>query len=349
MRLEPRQRRSLLSEVAAPFGAIAASLLLCSILILWAGVPIGAAYAAMLDGAVGSKLALTETLARATPLVFTGLAAAVAFRARFWNIGAEGQLYLGALAATILGRGMVSLPPALMIPFLLASGAIAAGLLVLGIALLKYRLGVDEVVTSLLSNFIVLLLVSMLLDGTLKDPMGMGWPQSAPIIAEGQLPKLVAGTSLHLGFALAVLISAIVWLYDRHTTYGYEARTVGQNPKAAAFAGIPIGRTVLRVAFLSGGLAGLAGVCEVTGFRGSLSLDLSPGFGYSGVVVAMLAQLHPLGVVAAAIFVAGVFVGADAMSRSVMVPSYIADVISATSLLLMTVSLLLTRYRLRWK
>ncbi|OHV89291.1 hypothetical protein ORS3428_30840 [Mesorhizobium sp. ORS 3428] len=235
-----------------------------------------------------------------------------------------------------------------MIPLLLISGAVAAGLLVLGIALLKYRLGVDEVVTSLLSNFIILLLISMLLDGVLKDPMGMGWPQSERIITEGQLPKLVVGARLHLGFVLAALVAVVVWLYDRHTTYGYEARTVGQNRKAAAFAGIPISRTVLRVAFLSGGLAGLAGACEVSGFRGALSLDLSPGFGYSGIVVAMLAQLHPLGVIAAAIFVAGVFVGADAMSRSVMVPSYIADVISATSLLLMTVSLLMTRYRVRW-
>ncbi|OHV76155.1 ABC transporter permease, partial [Mesorhizobium sp. ORS 3428] len=228
----------MLSEVAAPFAAIFASLLLCSILILWAGAPIGSAYAAMLDGAIGSKLALTETLARATPLMFTGLAAAVAFRARFWNIGAEGQLYLGALAATIVGTGAISLPPYLMIPLLLISGAVAAGLLVLGIALLKYRLGVDEVVTSLLSNFIILLLISMLLDGVLKDPMGMGWPQSERIITEGQLPKLVVGARLHLGFVLAALVAVVVWLYDRHTTYGYEARTVGQNRKAAAFAGI---------------------------------------------------------------------------------------------------------------
>lgn len=349
MRLEPRPKRSLVNEIAAPFFAIVTSLMLCSLLILWAGAPVATAYSAMLDGAVGSKFALTETLARATPLVFTGLAAAVAFRARFWNIGAEGQLYLGALAATILGRGMISLPSPLMIPFLMIVGGLAAGMLVLGLAFLKYRLGVDEVVTSLLSNFIILLFISMLLDGALKDPMGMGWPQSEPIIVEGLLPKLVAGTRLHLGFLLASLTAVIVWLYDRHTIYGYEARTVGHNRKAAAFAGIPINRTVLRVAFLSGGLAGLAGVCEVIGVRGALSLDLSPGFGYSGIVVAMLARLHPLGVIASAIFVAGVFVGADAMSRGVAVPSYIADVISAMSLLLVSVSLLMTRYRLRWR
>jgi general nucleoside transport system permease protein len=336
-------------EIAAPFAAILASLLLCSLLIAWAGAPIGRAYGAMLYGAVGSKFAMTETLARATPLIFTGLSAACAFRARFWNIGEEGQLYFGALAATLVGRGVVTLPPALMIPFLMVTGALAAGLLLLGLAALKDRFGVDEVVTSLLSNFIVVLLVSMLLDGALKDPMGMGWPQSAPIVPSGQLPKLIAGTRLHLGFLVAIVIAAAVWFYDRHTTYGYEARAVGLNRRAAAFAGIPIGRTILRVAFLSGGLAGLAGVSEVAGFRGALSLDLSPGFGYSGIVVAMLAQLHPIGVIAAAVFMAGVFVGADAMSRSVQVPGYIAEVIGSTSLLLILVSLLFARYRLRWR
>lgn len=349
MRLEPLPRRSLLREISTPFVAIFASLLLCSILILWAGAPLASAYLSMLKGAVGSKLALTETLARATPLIFTGLSAACAFRARFWNIGEEGQLYFGALAATIVGRGMITLPPALMIPFLMISGAVAAGLLLLVLAVLKYRFGVDEVVTSLLSNFIIVLLVSLLIDGVLKDPMGMGWPQSEPIIANGQLPKLVAGTRLHLGFVIAVAAALAVWFYDRHTTYGYEARAIGQNRQAAEFAGIPIGRTILRVAFLSGGLAGLAGVCEVAGFRGALSLDLSPGFGYTGIVVATLAQLNSLGAVAAAIFLAGIFIGADAMSRSAHVPSYIADVISSASLLLMLATLLFTRYRLRWR
>jgi ABC-type uncharacterized transport system permease subunit len=349
MRLEQRPQRSLSREVAAPFVAIVASLLFCSLLITWAGAPVGRAYAAMLYGAVGSKFALTETLARATPLIFTGLSAACAFRARFWNIGEEGQLYFGALAATLVGRGVVTLPPALMIPFLMITGALAAGLLLFGLAVLKHRFGVDEVVTSLLSNFVVVLLVSMLIDGVLKDPMGMGWPQSAPIISEGQLPKLIGGTRLHLGFAVAIVIAVAVWFYDRHTTYGYEARAVGLNRQAAAFAGIPIGRTILRVAFLSGGLAGLAGVSEVAGLRGALSLDLSPGFGYAGIIVAMLAQLHPVGVIAAAIFMAGVFVGADAMSRSVQVPSYIADVIGSASLLVMLVSLLFARYRLRWR
>jgi simple sugar transport system permease protein len=135
---------------------------------------------------------------------------------------------------------------------------------------------------------------------------------------------------------------------NRFTIWGYEMKAVGVNEQAAHFAGIPVGRVALYTALISGGLAGLAGVSEVAGLKGYLTLDLSPGFGYTGIVVAMLAQLHPLGVIAAALFIAGIYVGADTMSRSLGVPTYLADVIVATSLLCMLVSVFLTRYRLRW-
>ncbi len=348
MRLEPRAAVPWTLSLAAPAGAVVVSLALCGFLIAWAGAPVLRAYAQMFQGAAGSLFALTETLARATPLIFTGLAAAIAFRARFWNIGAEGQLYLGAVAATVLGTGAIGgLSPWLMIPLLMIGGALAGALLLMGPTLLKLRLGVDEVVTTLLLNFIVILFVGLLLEGPLKDPMGLGWPQAEPIVAEGELPKLFGGMRLHLGFVIAVGLAIVLWFVDRRTTFGYAARAVGLNPQAAAYAGIGVRGVMFRVALISGGLAGLAGVSEVAGLKGNLTLDLSPGFGYSGIVVAMLAQLHPLGVVAAALFVAGIFVGADAMSRSAGVPTYIADVIVASSLLCMLVALLLTRYRLR--
>lgn len=348
MRLEPRVAVPWTLSLAAPVAAIAVSLALCAMLIAWAGAPVGLAYAQMFQGAAGSLFALTETLSRATPLIFTGLAAAVAFRARFWNIGAEGQLYLGAVAATVLGTGAIGgLSPWVMVPLLMAGGALAGALLLLGPTILKLRLGVDEVVTTLLLNFIVVLFVGLLLEGPLKDPMSLGWPQAEPIVAEGEFPKLFAGMRLHLGFVVAAGLALVLWFVDRRTTFGYAARAVGLNPQASAYAGIGVRGVMFKVALLSGGLAGLAGVSEVAGLKGNLTLDLSPGFGYSGIVVAMLAQLHPLGVVASALFVAGIFVGADAMSRSAGVPTYIADVIVASSLLCMLVALLLTRYRLR--
>lgn len=352
MRLERRQSDSWLLDMAAPFGAVLVSLLICSLLILASGASVLKAYGMMLQGALGSGYAVSETLTRATPLIFTGLAVAIAFRARIWNIGAEGQLYAGALATVILGADggrLASFLPGWLLPLVVFAGAFLAGaLLLLAPVFLKVRLGVDEVVTTLLSNFIILLLVSMLLDGSLRDPMSMGWPQSAPIADAVNLRHLGGSSSrLHSGFVIAVLAALIIWLLNARSVWGYEMRAVGFSRAGASFAGMPVGSVIFRVALLSGGLAALAGFSEIAGVKNYLTLDMSPGFGYSGIVVAMLAQLHPLGVVASAIFVAAIFVGADAMSRSIGIPNYIADVIVAVSLLTMLVAIMLTRYRIR--
>ncbi|HVR66005.1 MAG TPA: ABC transporter permease, partial [Verrucomicrobiae bacterium] len=249
----------------------------------------------------------------------------------------------------VLGTGLLKLPAPLLVPILLIAGALAGAVALLGPALLKTRFGVDEVVTTLLLNFIIVLFVSLLLEGPLKDPMGLGWPQSSKVIPEAVLPKLIHGKRLHLGFVIAIVTAIVVWIINTRTAFGFEMRAVGHNARAARFLGMPVNAVMLKTALLSGGLAGLAGVSEVAGLKGNLTLDLSPGFGYTGIVVAMLAFLHPLGVIAAAIFVAGVFVGADAMSRSAGVPSYIADVMVATSLLTMVVAIMFTRFRVRWR
>jgi simple sugar transport system permease protein len=228
------------------------------------------------------------------------------------------------------------------------AAAMAAGaLLLLGPALLKSRLGVDEVVTTLLMNFIVLLGVSALLDGAMKDPTAMGWPQSVALQDALQLDKLVERSRVHTGLLAALALAVALWVLLQRTTTGFEIRAVGANPGAAGFAGMPVGWVTVKVALLSGALAGLAGAIEVAGRTGYVTLDMSPGYGYSGIVIAMLAMLNPLGVVAAAVFVAGVLVGADSMSRAVNVPTYIADVIVAVSLISMLVATMLTQYRVR--
>jgi simple sugar transport system permease protein len=232
---------------------------------------------------------------------------------------------------------------------MLLAAALAGALLLLGPALMKARLGVDEVVTTLLLNFIVLLLVSMLLDGPMKDPTAMGWPQSVGLIGDLELSKLVPQTRVHTGLLWGVGLALAVWALMKYTVLGFDIRAVGANSRAAAFAGVSVTRTVVLVAMLSGALAGLAGAIEVAGRTGYVTLDMSPGYGYSGIVIAMLAALHPLGVVLASIFVAGVLVGADSMSRAIGVPTYIADVIVAASLLSVLVATLLTQYRVRWK
>jgi simple sugar transport system permease protein len=347
MRLEPRARVPLPLALAAPLGAAVLALALSTLPLAWAGAPVLAAYGRLVQGALGSIFALTETLARATPLILTGLAAAVAFRAKLWNIGAEGQLYAGALAAAAVGSGALGLPEGLLLPAVVLAGASAGALLLLGPALLKVRLGVDEVVTTLLLNFVVLLFVQMMLEGPLQDPMGMGWPQSPPVLPAAELPKLLPRTRLHVGLVLALALALLMWLYTRRTVWGFEARAVGANVEAARYAGMPVGRVFVRTALLSGGLAGIAGVSEVAGLKGYLTQDLSPGFGYAGIVVAMLAQLNPLGCIASALFVAAVFVGADSMSRALGVSSYLANLIVATALLTMLLATLVTHYRIR--
>jgi general nucleoside transport system permease protein len=347
MRLEPRPHPPRWLAAAAPLGAVALAMLLAAVPLALAGADVGSAYGQMAAASLGSWFALSETLTRATPLILTGLAVAVAFRARLWNIGAEGQLYLGAVAAVAVGSGAVAAPPQLLVPLLLAASAVAGALLMLGPTWLKLRLGVDEVVTTLLLNYVALLFVGMLLEGPMQDPMSLGWPQSTPVVADAELPRLVERTRVHAGLLVALAAAALVWLYLERTVWGFEARAVGGNARAAAFAGMPLAAVLLRTGLISGALAGLAGAGEVAGLKGYLTQDLSPGFGYSGIVVAMLAQLNPLGVVLAAVFVAAVFVGADGMSRTVGVPSYIADLVVALALLTMLLAGLVTRYRLR--
>jgi simple sugar transport system permease protein len=293
--------------------------------------------------------AITETLTRATPLIYCGLAAAVAFQAKFWNIGAEGQLYAGALAAVAVGGAGLALPSPVLITLVCLAGATAGAATLLGPAILKARFGVDEVVTTLLANFIVLLLVSAMLDGPMKDPTAMGWPQSVAIADELLLTKLIPRSRVHSGLLIALALAAGLFLVLRHTTFGFALRASGANVRAAAFAGVPVRRVAWQVALLSGALAGLAGGVEVAGRAGYVTLDMSPGYGYSGIVIAMLAALNPLGVVAAAVFVAGMLVGADSMSRAVTVPTYIADVVVAVSLIAMLVATMLAQYRVRWR
>lgn len=353
MRLEKRSQTSAAALLLAPIGAVLFTLLVSSLLVLWAGAPVGRTYGLLLQGGFGSVFALSETLTRAIPLMLTGLAATVAFKARLFNIGAEGQLYVGALAAIAVG-GLhggtgFALPPALLFVLMMLAAALAGALLLLGPALMKAKLGVDEVVTTLLLNFIVLLLVSLMLDGPMKDPTAMGWPQSVALMSELELSKLIPQTRVHSGLLWGLALSVGLWALMKYTVLGFDIRAVGANARAAAFAGVSVTRTVIMVAMLSGALAGLAGAIEVAGRTNYLTLDMSPGYGYSGIVIAMLAALHPLGVVAASVFVAGVLVGADSMSRAIGVPTYIADVIVAASLISVLVATLLTQYKVRWK
>lgn len=347
IRLEPRAVAPVWLVVVAPLGALVAALLLATLVLAAIGIAPLPALRLMVEGAVGSPFALAETATRATPLLLTGLAAAIAFRARFWNIGGEGQLYLGAMAAVAVGSGAVEAPPILLLPLVLAAAALAGAVGALLPALGKVKAGADEVVTTLLLNFVIALLVQMMLEGPMKDPMGLGWPQSPPLLDGATLPRLVERQRLHAGLLLGLGLALLLQIVVARTVWGLGVRAVGHNPRAAAYAGLPVARTTLLVAMLSGALAGLAGAGEVAGLKGYLTADLSPGYGYAGIVVAMLAGLAPLAVVPAAFLIAAVFVGADTMGRTLGISSYFADLVLASALLLVLVGGLLLRYRVR--
>ncbi|WP_404424638.1 ABC transporter permease [Thalassospira australica] len=349
IRFEPRTNPSAIMVYGVPVMAAIIAILLAAIPLALAGAPIINAYGLMISGAFGSMFSISEMLTRATPLILTGLAAAIAFRAKLWNIGAEGQLYMGAMAAVASGSGVIDGPGYIMIPVVLIAGAVAGAVMLIGPTLLKTRLGVDEVVTTLLLNFIVILFVQMMLEGALKDPMSMGWPQSEPVIDSAILPPLIERMRVHLGLVIALICAVALAIFVNRTVWGFEIRAVGENAAAAKFSGISVTKTMVLVAMLSGGLAGLAGVSEVAGTRGYLATDLSPGYGYAGIVVAMLARLSPIGVIISALFVASVFVGADSMSRAIGVSSYLADLIVAMALLCVLIGGFLTRFKVHFE
>ena len=348
MRLEARSQVHARVLLQAGSGAALAVGVIAALLVAAAGAPVGQTFGLMFSGAFGSVFAISETLTRAIPLMLTGLAATVAFKARLFNIGAEGQLYAGAMAAVVVGGGGINVPAPLLFMLMLFAAVMAGALLLLGPALMKLLWGVDEVVSTLLLNFIVLLAVGALLDGPMKDAAAMGWPQSVALLGDLELSKLIAQTRVHTGLLFSLGAALLLWVLLRFTTLGFDIRALGANARAAAFAGVPVTRTTVLVALLSGGLAGLAGAIEVAGRTSYVTLDMSPGYGYTGIVIAMLAALHPLAVVGASVLVAGVVVGADSMSRSVGVPNYLADVVVACALLAVLTAAMLARYRLRF-
>ena len=282
----------------------------------------GEALGALVGGSVGSGRALTSiTLVRTVPLLLTGLAVALAFRAGVWNIGAEGQLYAGAVAGAAVGLAAEGWPPLLAVATLLAASAAAGAAWAAVPAAMKLRLGVGEVITTLLMNFVAIHLAGWMVHGPLQEARGV-FPQTDPIAEAARLPALLPGTRLHVGFALAVAAAVVLWLFLRSTTAGFRVRAVGAGRRAAEVAGrIDADRTMAGAFLASGALAGLAGGVEVAGVTYALYEGLSPGHGYTAIAVALLAGLHPLGVVLTAALFGALEGGAGAMQRVAGVPA----------------------------
>lgn len=316
-------------RLALPFGAVAAGLAVLALGLSAGGYDSFLALGALWRGAFGSPDAiLSGLLPRAIPLIIIGLGIALAFRAGALNIGAEGQFYAGAIAATWMGLLVGGWPAPLAIPLVLAA-ALTAGVLWASLpVLLRLRFGVLEVISTLLLNFVAEALVSWMVQGPLQESNHI-YPQSDPLPLAARLPQL-PGTRLHLGLALALGLAAALWVFDRRTLPGFQLRATGANPVAARIMGRVNTRWVFGLALAaSGGLAGLAGGSEVSGTSYALFQNLSPGYGFTAIAVALLARLDPLATVASGLLFAALEAGASAMQREAQVPAVVVSVVEA--------------------
>ncbi|MFP4484593.1 MAG: ABC transporter permease [Spirochaetaceae bacterium] len=334
------------TRVAIPVAAVIVTLIITAIPILFAGANLWQAYRALVFGALGTRFNFFETLLKSAPLVLTGLAVAFAFRAKFWNIGAEGQLLAGGIVATWLGIADFGLPAIIYIPMIMVTGFVAGALWASIPAILKTKLHVDDVVSTLLLNFVMIHIMGALLFGPLQNPEA-SWPVSAEIAEAARYPQIVTRTRFHIGIPFAYALVLVVWFINAKTVLGYRSQAVGVNLKAARFGGIPTTKVVLVTAAISGGLAGLAGVGEVAAVQYKLLSGISPGYGYTGIVIAMLGNLHPVGVFLAALFFSIINVGSQTMSRMAGIPSFISGVMEGVALMVMLVFLLLNTYRFK--
>lgn len=331
--------RPALNSMLVPFLAILTALIVGALVILVAGGNPFAAYAGLLDGAFGSPAALSETAVWATPYIFAGLAVALAFKGGLFNIGAEGQLALGAVTAAWVGYALpgilhVSLPAVIHLPLTVGSGMLAGALWGAIPGWLKARTGGHEVINTIMMNYIALNSVSFLLNGPMKDPNPENVSARTPLIAVGaRIPPIFHGYRIHWGFVLALFMAVVVWWFLWKTTRGFEIRTAGANPDAARYAGISVARIIVLSMTLSGMLAGLAGAVEVSGLNYRHELGFSTGYGFDAIAIALLGKSHPLGVVLAAILFGAMRNGATQMQFDTQIPVDVISVIQALILL----------------
>lgn len=336
-----RRLRVPLRSVAVAVAVAVALLTLLAIALDAGGYDARRALIALWTGSFGSSYALTSaTLVRATPLVLCGLAVALAFRAGVLNIGAEGQLLVGAAAAAALAVTRGAAAGAGTLAAALAAGAVAGAFWAGVAAFLRRRFRVLEVISTIMLNFVAAYLVAYLVRGPLQEPLRI-YPQTVAIAPAARLTMLVPGTRLHGGVLLALVAAVGLWWMLRSTAAGFRVRAAGAGPRAAATAGqIDVGRVTARAFLASGALAGLAGAVEVLGVTYALYENLSPGYGYTAIAVALLARLHPLAVLASGTLFGALEAGAAAMQRDAGVPSV---VVTAVEALLILIVLAVTR------
>lgn len=323
--------------------AVIAALLVGAVIVYASGSSPLEAYIALYQGSFGSTYDFAQTLARSIPLVFTGLTVAFAFRCGLFNIGGEGQLYMGAMAAAIVGVSLHGLPFYLHLPLALGVGALAGGAWAFLPGALKARVGVHEVITTIMMNYIGFLLCSYLANYTFKAE---GWVAQTNIVDESaQLPRIMASTQLSAALVVALLCVAAAYYLLYHTRLGYEIRAVGFNPTAAEYGGISVSWSILMAMVISGMFAGLGGAGEVLGLHRRFILGFSPGYGFDGIAVAVLGRNHPVGVILGALLFGALRNGGMVMKQMTNVPTDLVVVIQGIVILFVAAPEMFRIYR----
>jgi simple sugar transport system permease protein len=321
-----------LLEIALPLAAVFIAFAIGGVLLWLLGANPLEAYWVLISGAFGNLNGLTSTLTKMTPLLLVALGICISFRGGVINIGGEGQIMMGALAATAFALWLRDLPGWLLLPLTLLIGAVAGGIWGAIAGILKARLNVNEILSTVMLNAIALQLMNFLLRGPMLDPAqiaaGTNVAQSETLPKSVWLLRLAPPTLLHSGVILALILAVLVYFLLWRTTIGYRIRTVGLNPSAARYAGMPAPFYIALSLTLAGAFAGLAGAVEVTGVQHRMLEGLSGGYGFSGIVAALFGKLHPLGAIPASFLFGGLLVGADKMQRAVQVPSALITAIN---------------------
>jgi simple sugar transport system permease protein len=331
--------QSISDAALIPFLAILTAVIIGGIIILFVGGDPIRAYTGLIQGSMGSTKAWSETAVWATPYIFAGLAVALAFKGGLFNIGAEGQLAVGAVFSALIGYALpewlgFDLPVYIHLPLAIIVGMLTGGLWASIVGALKAYTGGHEVINTIMMNYIALNTTSFLLNGVMKDKSPTNVIARTPLIAESaQMPPIFDGLRVHWGFILALFVAFFIWWLLNKTTLGFEIRTVGLNPDAAKYAGINVKRTIIITMLFSGMLAGLAGSIEVTGLNYRHELGFSIGYGLDAIAIALLGKSHPLGVVLASFLFAAMRNGATRMQFLTQLPVDLISMLQALILL----------------
>jgi general nucleoside transport system permease protein len=349
--LRPRLTKRLLPSrrvrLVVRIGAIVCAFAVAALFLQVTGRSVSTVFGAMWSGSFGTAYGQAQTFLAAVPLIFTGLAVAIAFRMRLWNIGAEGQFYLGAFGAAAVAYAWPSWPGVLLLPLMMVGGMVGGAAWGFVPGVLRARLDVNEIVPTLLLNYVAILLVDYMVHEVWSDPQAFGFPLGKTFTDGATLPTL-GNTAVHAGAIVAVVAALIIFVVLGRTTWGYRVRVIGENERAARYAGFSIGRNIVVVMMLAGAMAGLGGMVEVSGVVHKIQANISPGFGYTGIIVATLARFSPIVILPTSLLFGALVVAGNEL-QTVGLPSEIVLMLQAVILLFALAGELLVQYRVVWR